>query len=680
MTASRAALADSTRVHELLYKALCGRSTTVEGYAEGAVVFPDTPTTTRLPLSAPLRGADSAAWLKMAIAHRAFHEEAGSFRFASRRFEQMTGIRVDQREQGSDLGDFLAAFAQRHLAVQIFTLIEDMRIDAILIGRLGGLAAEYPAIAAAELDLRPAIENLPPRAAMLEILTRISLLQPPQTVPDDLAASARSMAATVAPVAAAGATVEDAAAASLKVYAMMSGLANLGHVGGGGSLQAPDPDNATSPLPWPARWPETARVALEGDDTLLVEDIPIGFRGSIEGFLWASPGAAGPNHQAVYHWAGVGDANTEIAGSAVRSPSQFPGPPEPLPHEHHDVSRPLHEREGGPLRPRGPRSYVYAEWDCERSAYRGQWCRVSEEQLGSADPRAVRAVEHRYAHLLGRLRRQMLVAAPGAFVISRRSRSGDEVDYDAALEAMIDRRSGAANSDAVYESLRRERRDVAVGILVDVSSSTAERVPGAEPLWSSPTLDHPTASARRPPRILDLEIISSLLCMAALDSVGDRFAAWTFSGTGRERVVVSVLKGFDEPFDGRVVSRAAAVKPMHATRMGAAIRHCTARMRMARANTNVLIVLSDGRPTDIDYGSEYGEEGSLRYALGDTARALAEARRAGVRPYLLTVDVTGEDYLGDLGSVDAEVLSDLNVLPERLTGLYRHLTDSGSKR
>jgi nitric oxide reductase activation protein len=274
----------------------------------------------------------------------------------------------------------------------------------------------------------------------------------------------------------------------------------------------------------------------------------------------------------------------------------------------------------------------------------------------------------------------MLVAAPGAFVVQRRSRSGDEVDYDAALEAMIDRRSGASTSDAIYESLRRERRDVAVGILIDVSSSTAERVPGAEPLWSSPTLDHLPGSGRRPPRILDLEILSSLLCMAALDSVGDRFAAWTFSGTGRERVVVSVLKGFDEPFDGRVVSRAAAVKPMHATRMGAAIRHCTARMRAARATTNVLIVLSDGRPTDIDYGTEYGDDGSLRYALADTARALGEARKQGIRPYLLTVDVTGEDYLGDLGTVDAEVLCDLNVLPERLTGLYRHLTDSGSTR
>ena len=669
---------DSPRVHELLYQALCGRSTTVEGYAEGAVVFPDTPTTTRLPL---ISGAGGAAWLRMAIAHRALHHEAGSFRFASRRFEERTGVQIGRRDQGSDLGDFLAAFAQRRLAVQIFTLIEDMRVDATLTFRLGGLAAEYPALVAGELNLRPAIGDLPPRAAMLEILARVSLFRPPSIVPADLAEAARSMAATVASVVAPGATVEDSAAAAVKVYGLVSALPNLGPAGGGGSLEVSHLGDAPSPLPWPAEWPETARVSLEGDDTLLVQDVPIRFRGSIEGFLWAAPAAAGPNHQAVFHWAGSGDEPTpDLAAGAVRSAKQFPGPPEPLPHEHHDVSRPLYTAEGGPLRPRGPKSYVYAEWDCERTAYRRQWCRVSEEQLGSADPGAIRAVQHRYAHLLGRLRRRMLVATPGAFVTQRRSRSGDEVDYDAALEAMIDRRSGTATSDAIYETLHRERRDVAVGILVDVSSSTAERVPGAEPLWSTPTLDPKPGPAGRPPRILDLEILSSLLCMAALDSVGDRFAAWTFSGTGRERVVVSVLKGFDEAFDGRVVSRAAAVKPMHATRMGAAIRHCTARMRVARATTNVLIVLSDGRPTDVDYGNEYGEDGALRYALADTARALGEARQQGVRPYLLTVDVTGEDYLGELDTVDAEVLTDLNVLPERLTGLYRHLTESGSKR
>ncbi len=669
----------SPRVHELLYQALCGGSTTIESYAEGDVVFPDTPTTTRLPLSPPLLATGQGAWLRMAIVHRAMHQEAGSFRLDPRRFEEVTGVHLERRDQGSDLGDFLVGFAQRRLAIQIFTLIEDMRIDALLRRQLAGFAADYPAVVADEMSARPTIGGLPPRAAMLEILTRLSIFCPAKLLPAALVDSARSVAATVAPVGTVGAMVEDSASATVKVYGLISGLANLG-IASGDSIQVSYDDGLAPPLLWPNAWPEAARVSLEGDDTLLVKDIPIRFRGSIEGFLWASPAAAGPNHQAVFHWAGSGEElSVEQATDVVRPAPQFPGPPEPLPHDHHDVSRPLHTTENGPLRPLGSRSYVYAEWDCERTVYRRQWCRVSEEKLGSADPRAIRAVQHRYAYLLGRLRRQMLVATPGAFVIQRRSRSGDEVDYDAALEAIIDRRSGAATSDAIYETLRRERRDVAVGILVDVSSSTAERVSGAEPLWSTPTLDPKPGSAGRPPRILDLEILSSLLCMAALDSVGDRFAAWTFSGTGRERVVVSVIKGFDEPFDGRVVSRAAAVKPMHATRMGAAIRHCASRMKAARATSNVLIVLSDGRPTDVDYGSEYGEDGALRYALADTARALSEARQAGIRPYLLTVDVTGEDYLGDLDTVDAEVLTDLNALPERLTGLYRHLTESGSK-
>jgi nitric oxide reductase activation protein len=295
------------------------------------------------------------------------------------------------------------------------------------------------------------------------------------------------------------------------------------------------------------------------------------------------------------------------------------------------------------------------------------------------DPTRVRDLQRRYVHLVLALRGLMLRAVPHGLTVERRVRDGDDVDYDAAVQAMLDQRTGVTPSDAVYRRLRRHSRDVAVGLLLDISSSTAERVREADPLEGG-AVDAPPWQRPRPPRILDLELLAALLCLAAIDAVGDASAAWAFSGTGRERVSMPVLKDFGEPLGGVVLRRAAGVKPMHATRMGAAIRHATRRMRGLSQVTKLLLILSDGRPFDVDYGSVYGHDGVLEYAVSDTSRALDEARHTGVRPYLLTVDAGGEDYLRAMCSRDYEVLTSIGALPQRLTGLYRDLAATPSFR
>jgi nitric oxide reductase activation protein len=85
----------------------------------------------------------------------------------------------------------------------------------------------------------------------------------------------------------------------------------------------------------------------------------------------------------------------------------------------------------------------------------------------------------------------------------------------------------------------------------------------------------------------------------------------------------------------------------------------------------VLLIISDGRPYDLDYGQQYGDDAVLRYAVADTARAMAEARARGVRPYLITVDPAGADYLGAICDPrEYHVIADAYDLPEALASLY----------
>jgi nitric oxide reductase NorD protein len=214
-------------------------------------------------------------------------------------------------------------------------------------------------------------------------------------------------------------------------------------------------------------------------------------------------------------------------------------------------------------------------------------------------------------------------------------------------------------SPNVYAALREERRDVAVALAVDLSSSTAERLP--------PDPRRP----KRVERILDLQRDAVSLLAEALERVGDGYGIYGFSGGGRDDVRLSVVKDLDERRTPAMLHRLEGLVPDHTTRMGPAIRHLTARLARADAATKVLLVVSDGRPFDLDYGQQYGDSAVLGYAVADTARALAEARERGVRPYLVTVDPAGGDYLSEMCDPrEYHVIADARDLPKALGQLY----------
>ena len=103
----------------------------------------------------------------------------------------------------------------------------------------------------------------------------------------------------------------------------------------------------------------------------------------------------------------------------------------------------------------------------------------------------------------------------------------------------------------------------------------------------------------------------ALMC-DALQTLGDRFAVYAFSGHGRAQVEFRVVKGFDDAVSTHTAGALSALRPHGATRSGAAIRHASALLARQPQRHKVLIVVSDGYPEDIDYGPEPRE---LRYAI-----------------------------------------------------------------
>ena len=290
-----------------------------------------------------------------------------------------------------------------------------------------------------------------------------------------------------------------------------------------------------------------------------------------------------------------------------------------------------------------------------------------------------------YASLVRRIRKQFELVVPEMYRKVKRLEDGEEHDLDAVIEAVTDLRTGHTPDEKLYWRRNKTERSVAVAFLLDMSASTAEAIDetkrGSDD-WAAP--DDPVeymvwlrsrraeGLRRSYKRIIDVEKEGIVLLVNALEGLGDDYGIYGFSGYGRENVEFYVIKDIDEKFTNMIPRRIDRIAPLHATRMGPAIRHATSKLISQEARSRFMFLISDGRPQDRGYSREGVEK---EYAVHDTRMALMEARREGVTPFCLTVDRDGHDYLKTMmQDFSYEVLSDINLLPLRLPQLYRRLT------
>ena len=286
--------------------------------------------------------------------------------------------------------------------------------------------------------------------------------------------------------------------------------------------------------------------------------------------------------------------------------------------------------------------YVYDEWDFRRRHYRKDWCILRERDMPAGDTAFYTQTIEKYRGSVFTLRRGF-EALRARIQRVRQQPIGDEIDLDALVRARIDALNGEEMSERVLSRLERRERDIAVVFMVDVSGSTKG--------W-----------------INDAERECLVLLCEALQILGDRYAIYGFSGMTRKRCELYRIKQMDEPYSDEVKARIAGIEPRDYTRMGVTIRHLTKLLNDVSARTRLLITLSDGKPDDYDgYRGEYGIE--------DTRQALAEAKRAGIHPFCITIDQQAREYLPHMyGAVNYTLIDDVRQLPIRVSNVYRQLT------
>lgn len=494
----------------------------------------------------------------------------------------------------ADLEAALAPWPDRGRALEWLALLETARLEARLGLDLPGLAAEIAAVS----------DPWPPSLAPL----RARLARPGASVADSLELLAACMAdeasppklaivGSLDPAAAARVRAERIARETRVLRRALAGLKGAGGRKAGGEAAltvALDPEGG----------PPEFRV--DGEVVTLPPDAQAAAQSLVQDLGELPPEALSP------------------AGDAPWQPTDKQGPGPEL----------AGDREA---------DWRYDEWDFHRHAYRRGWCHVFAAEVKPGDPDYVTEVSRRYAPLIGQIRRRF-EALRGEDRILGRQPDGEEIDLDALVESLGDRRGGAEPSPRLFCRRQRRERSLAALFMVDMSGSTKG--------W-----------------VNDAEREALIMLCEAIEALGDDYAIYGFSGWTRTRCDIYRIKAFGDAYDEAVRRRIAGIEAKDYTRMGVAIRHLTKLLAEQPVRHKLLVTLSDGRPDD------FGDEYRGHYGIEDTRQALQEARRQGVRSFCVTIDRHGADYLKRMyGPAAYTVLDDVAKLPLKIADIYRRLT------
>ncbi|MFV0334968.1 MAG: nitric oxide reductase activation protein NorD [Tropicimonas sp.] len=289
---------------------------------------------------------------------------------------------------------------------------------------------------------------------------------------------------------------------------------------------------------------------------------------------------------------------------------------------------------------------TYPEWDARAGAYLPDHVRVLASRAEAREEYEDYAKDPRTARRIRSVRRQFEALRPGR-VITRGHLDGEALDLDATVRAQVDWRATGEGNQRIWTQTRPEARDLAVSILLDVSRSTESAVSGRA--------------------VIDIEREALDALAWGLDACGDDFAINAFSSLKRHRVYVLNCKRFDEPMSRRVEERIGGLRPGFYTRLGAGLRHASAELATQARKRKLLLVITDGKPNDLDH-----YEG--RHGIEDTRMAVREARRAGQSVFGVTVDKSARSWFPRLfGQGGFEVVPDPDKLTQALPQIYRQL-------
>ena len=298
--------------------------------------------------------------------------------------------------------------------------------------------------------------------------------------------------------------------------------------------------------------------------------------------------------------------------------------------------------EGEVLRPE-ENGREYDEWDYKAGTYRFSAVKVIEAESNSGSKESYDRIVQANQKQIKEIRRRF-----EALRVEERwlhgQRDGSEIDMNRAITAICDIHAGQQPDDRIFKRFQRQKQQVCILTMVDVSGSTQGNV-------------------------LALEQEAMVLFAEGLRTLNFPHAFYAFGNTHPQECSFGRIKGFEDTYADPVYKRLANLRANGATRLGAYIRHAGWILAQRPQARRILMILSDGKPEDRgDYRGTYG--------IKDTAMAVQEVQRAGVHVHCISLDAREDagTYLQEIfGRGRFLQVSDVDSLPKRLPEVFRSL-------
>jgi len=294
--------------------------------------------------------------------------------------------------------------------------------------------------------------------------------------------------------------------------------------------------------------------------------------------------------------------------------------------------------------------FHYQEWDYQVQLHRPDWVTVFERRQSMGDPETIEDILTEYKPVAHRIKQIIDLLTPEGVQRVRNMEDGDEIDLNAAVDAMVAIRMGEQPNPRITMRNVIKSRDLAVVVLLDLSESTNEVVQGSDKT------------------ILQLTREAASLVATAINGIGDPFAIHGFASDGRHDVQYYRFKDFTQHFDDEAKGRLAGMKGGLSTRMGAAMRHAAQHLLKQPERRKLLLLVTDGEPADID-------ERDPQHLRHDTRKAVEELYAKGILTYCLTLDPDADQYVKRIfGENNYTIIDHVQRLPEKLPTLFASLT------
>jgi len=290
--------------------------------------------------------------------------------------------------------------------------------------------------------------------------------------------------------------------------------------------------------------------------------------------------------------------------------------------------------------------FMYPEWDYRSHILKENWCSLTEIYGRSGSINEIEKIFEKHKSTLNRLR----YIAKKLQIEKRQRRKkledGDDVDLASIIDAMVAIRSAETPDPRVF--IRDEFhhiKSLSISVLMDLSESTNE------------TIGDVNTS------VVELMRDAVLLLGETLSIAGEEYAISGFSSNGRGDIKFTKFKRFTESFD-ECREKLAGLKGEYSTRLGTAIRHAGNALAQRSAAKKLLLVITDGAPSDIDVYDE-------QYLEHDSWHAVKTLDNTNIKTFCINLDSSSTPAIEHIfGKGRFKVLDDISRLPDVLSDIY----------